>query len=500
MPSSQGVSVAASSPVSVPVSEASRHKCLIYDGHASEQLPVVVPFLLESLQNNWRCLYVGSPEDVHMVEHAFQTHGVNLLRETKRGALVLSSDRSHLKAGTFDPRAMVQFLAQAVDDAVKAGFVGLCATGDMRWELGDDKNLDRLMEYEALLEQLFREKSLRGICQYRRDILPARTVQHALATHRSAYVGQHLKEDNFFYIPPEMVLEADSGVEKVGEWMCQQIVRVLDAESSRDKALHALKDSEAQQRALATELAEANRHLEKRVEERTLQLQQANRELEAFSYSVSHDLRSPLQRISGFVSILAEDYEKGLDDAGRDCLARIQAGTRQMGELITDLLRLANLSQTKLKAGPVQLSTIAQSVVKTLQANDPEREIEVRIEDNIATVGDSGLLWVVMENLLSNSWKYTSKVARPLIEFGTISEPDGNTYFVRDNGAGFDMKYADKLFTPFQRLHGPSEFAGHGIGLATVERIVNRHGGRIWAKAEPGRGATFYFTLSVGSL
>jgi len=476
--------------------EVSRHKCLIYDGDPSEQLPVVVPFLLDGLQNNWRCLYVGSPDVIRMVEQALIANGVNTMREAGRGAIVFSSDRSHLTTGTFNPRQMVEWLSQAIDEAVHAGFEGLCATGDMRWELGEDGNFDHLLEYEAILEQLFRDKPLRGICQYHRDIVPAHAVRSALATHRSAYLGKALQRDNFFYIPPELILEPRSGPLKMGEWMCQQIIRVLDAESARDKAMTALKESEAQQRRLAEQLAEMNRDLERRVQERTFQLEQANRELEAFSYSVSHDLRSPLQHINGFAGLLAEDCEGALGQKGQQYIERIQAGTKQMAELINDLLRLAKLTQTKPNFGKVQLSTIVRNVIDTLKLKEPERLIDVAIEGEIELVGDSGLLRVAIENLMSNAWKYTAKNPRPAIGFGSISEPDGRTYFVRDNGAGFDMKHAAKLFEPFQRLHGEQEFPGHGIGLATVRKIIRLHGGKIWAQAEPGKGATFYFTLN----
>jgi signal transduction histidine kinase len=498
MLSAQGRSLSAYRPPYADSSwdEVSRHKCLIYNGEPSEQLPVVIPFLLDGLKNNWRCLYVGSPDVAQIVEQALVAHGVNTLREAGRGALVISSDRSHLITGAFDPKLMVDWLSKSVDDAVNAGFEGLCATGDMRWELGEDENFEHLLEYEARLEQLFRAKPLRGICQYHRNIVPPHAIRNALVTHRSAYLGAALKPDNFYYIPPDLLLETHSGGVKVGEWMCEQIIRVLNAESARDKAMTALKESEAQQKRLAEKLAEMNRDLERRVQERTSQLQQTNRELEAFSYSVSHDLRSPLHHINGFATLLAEDCDATLDDKDREYLGRIQAGTKQMAGLIEDLLRLAKLSQTELRVGKVQLSVIAGNVVSALRFHDPQRHVEVKIEQNIEVQGDPGLLRAAIENLLSNAWKYTAKVENPVIEFGAISGPSCTTYFVRDNGAGFDMKYADRLFAPFQRMHRDEEFAGHGIGLATVQKIIHRHGGRVWAEATAGHGATFYFTLA----
>ena len=188
-------------------SEVSRHKCLIYDGHPSEQLPVVVPLLTDGLQNNWRCLYLGSPEMVRMVDTALEATGIDTVRESRRGALVFSSDRSHLAGGKFFPKAMIAGLSSLIDGAVAEGFEGLCATGDMKWELGPDPNFEVLLDYEAQLEQLFRDRPLRGICQYHRDVIPAQAVRDALVTHRSAYIGNVLNRDNLFYIPPELLLE-----------------------------------------------------------------------------------------------------------------------------------------------------------------------------------------------------------------------------------------------------------------------------------------------------
>jgi len=496
MLSPQRVSVGGIHPPSAfgPSEEVSRHKCLIYEGDPSEQLPVVVPFLLDGLRNNWRCLYVGNPRATKMVEQALAREGVSTARETKRKALIFSSERDHLSGGTFDPRAMVEWLSRSVDEAVQDGYEGLCATGDMRWELGPDDNFEYLAEYEARLEQLFRTKALRGICLYHRDILPAAAARNALAAHRSVYMGRALKPDNFFYIPPELILERESSGAEMGAWMCEQIMRVVNAESARDQAMAALRESEMQQRQLAEQLAEANRDLESRVQERTSLLQQANQELEAFSYSVSHDLRSPLQHISGFATLLAEDCGQ-LDDKSRDYVRRIQSGTKDMAELINDLLRLAKLAQAELQIGKVQLSVIAQNVVSALRFGHPGRRVEVKIEPNLEVEGDAGLLRAAIENLFSNAWKYTARSENPVIEFGSITEGGGRTYFVRDNGAGFEMRHADRLFAPFQRMHRDDEFAGHGVGLATVQRIILRHHGKIWAEAETGKGATFYFTL-----
>jgi len=248
--------------------------------------------------------------------------------------------------------------------------------------------------------------------------------------------------------------------------------------------------------AVALENIQLYGELERRVHERTNQLQLANQELEAFSYSVSHDLRAPLQHITGYSELLSQEYAATLDGKARKYLDRITQGTQQMAELINDLLRLSKFSRGELKWKQVDLSAQAQKIAETLAQSQSERNVEFRIQAGVEAEGDPGLLHVVLENLLSNAWKYSSRAQRPRIEFGALHEGMSKTYFVRDNGAGFEMKYADRLFAPFQRLHTQEEFAGHGIGLATVRRIVRRHGGRIWAQAEPGKGATFFFTLA----
>jgi signal transduction histidine kinase len=482
-------------PVDV-LAEVSRHKCLIYDGHPSEQLPVVIPFLLDGLQNHWRCVYLGSPEMVRMVNAALMTHGVKPAYETKQGSLILSSDRSHLAQGSFEPRTMIDKLSAMIDSAVQEGFEGLCATGDMLWELGTTKNFDRLLEYEARLEQLFREKPLRGICQYQRDIVPAQAVRDALATHRSAFIGDVLNHDNLFYIPPELLLEGDhSSAAKQGEWLCQQILRVLQAEQKRDLALKALQESESHQRHLAQQLAETNRNLEGHVRNRTAELEIANQQLAAFSYSVSHDLRGPLQSIVGFSEIIAQQFGEALGAKGRELLDRVYTGALRMGELIDGLLALSGVIRAEFNRVPIDLTALAEEVAREIREREPERSAELVIDREMRVVGDRALIQAVLTNLMGNAWKFTSKSNGARIEVGKQSDECETIFFVRDNGAGFDMKHAEKLFGVFERLHKQEEFPGTGVGLATVKRIISKHGGRIWAEGRPNHGATFFFTL-----
>jgi PAS domain S-box-containing protein len=239
-----------------------------------------------------------------------------------------------------------------------------------------------------------------------------------------------------------------------------------------------------------------NAALELRVAVRTQALEVANRELEAFSYSVSHDLRAPLRAINGFSHLLEEQYAGSMDEQGRGMFRRVREAAQRMGRLIDDLLELSRISRQAMQVGPVELSAMAREVADELQAGEPERRVEWIIAPRVSAEGDSGLLRVVLQNLLGNAWKYSAKRASARIEFGVTENKGGSgAYFVRDDGAGFDMAYAGKLFGAFQRMHSPVEFSGTGIGLATVARIIRRHGGEVWAEASVGAGATFYFSL-----
>ncbi len=239
-----------------------------------------------------------------------------------------------------------------------------------------------------------------------------------------------------------------------------------------------------------------NQKLEIEVAERTVQLQAANKELEAFSYSVSHDLRAPLRSIDGFSQILLSEYQDKLDTTGKNFLQRICTATLRMSQLIEDMLSLSRVSRAMLSIQLVDISELVKEVANNLMTDYPQRKVNFTIQENIRINGDRGLLRILLENLIRNAWKFTSKQAIAKIEFGTLQQNDKQVFFVRDNGAGFNMKYAEKLFGPFQRLHDSHEFPGTGIGLATVQRIIHRHGGTVWAEAELEKGATFYFTIT----
>jgi light-regulated signal transduction histidine kinase (bacteriophytochrome) len=272
----------------------------------------------------------------------------------------------------------------------------------------------------------------------------------------------------------------------------QQIANHLGVALHHAELLAELR-AEVSERQQAEQRAQALNH---GLRQAILELKAVNKELEAFSYSVSHDLRAPLRSIDGFSQALLEDSLDQLDPNGQDYLRRIRAATQRMGQLIDDMLTLSRVTRSDMLKETVDLSALASRICTDLQHMAPDRQVEFSIQTGLVTHSDARLLQIVLDNLLSNAWKFTSRQAQSKIEFGAIEQENGIlAYFVRDDGVGFDMAFVDKLFRPFQRLHGMREFPGNGIGLATVQRIIHRHGGRVWAVGGLTQGATFYFTL-----
>jgi PAS domain S-box-containing protein len=277
-------------------------------------------------------------------------------------------------------------------------------------------------------------------------------------------------------------------------WLADSAVQVRDEYDQRIGVIGILQDITGR-RGAVEEIHRLNTELEQRVSERTSQLAAANQELEAFSYSVSHDLRTPLRTIRGYSDILVKDFSDQLDPTAQDYLQRVSTAASDMGQLIEGLLTLSRLSRSTIRRVTVDLTAIADDIIAGLRHQEPDRPVTWGVDEGVSAHADPGLLRIVLENLLGNAWKYSSKNPVAALVFRAQRRDGRTAYLVRDNGVGFDVRYAEKLFGAFQRLHSAHDFPGYGIGLATVQRIIHRHGGKIWAESEPGKGATFYFTL-----
>jgi signal transduction histidine kinase len=291
--------------------------------------------------------------------------------------------------------------------------------------------------------------------------------------------------------------EVDTLVAAIGDYgQLNEEGLIVDATSSEVSDLvRIFKELTERRKEAEDELARLNAQLEHRVAERTAQLQATNQELDAFAYSVSHDLRAPLRAVEGFSHALQEDYGDQMDETGKDYLRRIRKGCVRMGKLIDDLLKLSRIARSELQRKPVRLGELAEQIVADLRRHEPERQVDVRVESGMVASADPTLIRTVLENLLGNAWKFTRNTDEAIIEFGARMVSGERVFHVRDNGAGFNMEYEKKLFAVFQRLHRADEFEGTGVGLASVQRIIMLHGGRIWAEGEEGKGAAFYFTL-----
>ncbi len=298
-----------------------------------------------------------------------------------------------------------------------------------------------------------------------------------------------------------------------GETITQELVGILNPEAgyrlwikitavplSGEKAdgdyrVYTALENVTEQIQAERQLQQLNTELEQRVHDRTTALEKLNNELDAFIYSVSHDLRSPLRRIDGFSRLLLDEYGDKLDTAGFDYINRIRYSSLRLDDLIEDLLKLSRVTRQDLSLEPIELSVLVRIYAKMLQERDPQRKADIRIKPDLYVKGDTALLRIAVENLLDNAWKFTSQKEQALIEFSSTVKEGLPLFFIRDNGAGFDSSYAEKLFKPFQRLHSEKDFPGTGVGLSIVSRIIKRHGGEIWAEGAPGKGAVFYIYL-----
>lgn len=304
---------------------------------------------------------------------------------------------------------------------------------------------------------------------------------------RRAFRGETVRVPTFWYDPRELQFITVTEGKRVA--ISMTVFPLFKANGEIEYIGATYKDE--------TDIANLNASLEQMVHNRTIQLNAVNRELEAFSYSVAHDLRSPLRNMNGLAAALLEDYRDVLDDKALELIRQIQGNAATMGQLIDALLGLAKVTRSEPRITLVDLSALAKLVAAQLSAAEPERVADVIIQNDMQARMDPALAWVLLENLIANAWKFTRQISPARIEIGAEEVNGERAFYVKDNGAGFDPAQATELFKPFRRLHSTNEFPGTGIGLATVHRIIDRHGGRIWGESEPGNGATFYFTLSA---
>jgi signal transduction histidine kinase len=447
------------------------HCCLLFSSRA-EQIALTVPFLALGIERGERALFVGDADAIEHVRAGLRSAGVGVDHEIDKGRLAFEVTREYLDQGRFNTDKMLSFLQQGYEATIAQGFTALRAVGDVAWQVGAERDFRDVVYYETLLDVFFLGKRMVGMCQYPREKCPPEVLVGILGTHKVTAIDSEVCS-NFHYVPPAVLLEKDEQVrhEKRVEWMSSQLLRARRAEE---------------------EVLRLNADLERRVAERTAELQDAYRDMEAFSYSVSHDLRAPLRAIDGFSAVLADEQGQRLDDEGRRHLERIRHNAQRMSTLIEDLLRFSRVGRQGLSLAEVDMTALARGVAEEVGGT-------IQIADLPPARGDASLLRQVLVNLLGNAVKFTRDRAAPRIEVGARIEPDGVAYFVRDNGAGFDMAFASRLFSPFQRLHGPEQFEGTGIGLAIAQRVVRRHDGRIWAEGRVDEGATFYFMLGAPS-
>ncbi len=295
------------------------------------------------------------------------------------------------------------------------------------------------------------------------------------------------------YLQNRDLIKARIDLEKLND---ELELRVLERTAKLSVANKELMAQIEERKRAEQELEKYKKRLEELVEERTSELTSANKEMETFIYSVSHDLRAPLRHISGFADLVTKKNADKLDDTGKEYLSRIHSGAQKMSRLIDDLLNLSRLSRQEVQRREVNLSAIAASIVAELREAHPDRGVEADIREGLTAFADPGLIEVVLSNLFGNAWKFTAKTGHARIEFGAVEQDGKIIYYVKDNGAGFDGKHAEKMFWPFHRLHSEDAFEGTGIGLAIVDRIVSRHGGKVWAEGIEGKGATVYFSLA----
>jgi signal transduction histidine kinase len=457
------------------------HLCMIYENR-DQQMRAVIPFIVEGLHQGDRCVYIADEQSVQEVAHGLGEAGVEVEKELERGALSLLTKReSYLRNGSFDPKEMLEFLENEVEVALEDGFRGFRVTGEMTWALGED--VDELIRYEALMNRFYPGSKAMALCQYNRFRFPARVIHDVLKTHPKAVLGEEVCT-NLYYEPPELVLEGQHDDERV-DWMISKLQRWHRMSVSREE----LKQE-----------VEERRRVEAVLRRMTAALERSNEELEQFAYVASHDLREPLRTIAGYMELLERRYGAELDETATHYIQRTVAGTKRMQRLIQDLLEYSRVQTQGGAFEEVDLGELVKEVLGSLERMIEERGVQVNVGPLPVVQADPSQMERVFANLLTNAIKYAPEDRTPVVSVFAVEEDGAWQVCVEDNGMGIPEGEYEQVFALSRRLvpREPDD-PGTGMGLSIAERIIKRHGGRIWVESVEGEGSVFRFTIPKGA-